>query len=204
MRPAPPPEVLAVDAWGAFTPGLELGQWIRATLIDADGQLHNPDHAHLGEANIGYLWTSAPCIKKGRTVVGMAELPKVGGNDWQKARKAQQLREWFGDIPDFVVTLDAYYCRDCSDEEFLALVEHELYHCAQGVDEFGTPRFNKDDGRPAYEIRGHDVEEFVGVVRRYGPISPEVQDLVIAAAQRPEVARLNIARACGTCALKSA
>ena len=52
-------------------------------------------------------------------------------------------------------------------------------------------------------MRAHDVEEFVGVVRRYGA-SQEVRALVEAASQPPEVAKINIARACGTCLLKSA
>jgi hypothetical protein len=52
-------------------------------------------------------------------------------------------------------------------------------------------------------IKGHDVEEFVGVVRRYGP-GADVQRLIDAAKAPPEVAKLNIARACGTCLLKAA
>ncbi|WP_313459331.1 putative metallopeptidase [Achromobacter sp.] len=47
-------------------------------------------------------------------------------------------------------------------------------------------------------IVGHDVEEFVGVVARYGP-SADVQRLVAAAGTVPAAPRLNIARACGCC-----
>jgi len=60
----------------------------------------------------------------------------------------------------------------------ITALEHELYHIVQSVDEFGAPKFNRDTGMPTLTLRGHDVEEFVGVVRRYG------------------------ARACGTCILK--
>ncbi|MDP1363112.1 putative metallopeptidase, partial [Klebsiella variicola] len=56
---------------------------------------------------------------------------------------------------------------------------------------------------PKLEMRGHDVEEFVGVVRRYGA-SPDVQVLVDAANKPAEVGKLNISRACGTCLLKLA
>ena len=52
-------------------------------------------------------------------------------------------------------------------------------------------------------MRAHDVEEFVGVVRRYGA-SEDVQRIIDAAKTAPEVARINIARACGTCLLKAA
>ncbi|WP_414143867.1 putative metallopeptidase [Burkholderia territorii] len=46
------------------------------------------------------------------------------------------------------------------------MVEHELYHIGQRTDEFGAPAFMKD-GMPKLSIRGHDVEEFVGIVRSY-------------------------------------
>lgn len=69
-------------------------------------------------------------------------------------------------------------------------------------DSTGAPKFTKE-GMPKLEMRGHDVEEFVGVVRRYGA-STQVQELVDAANAPAEVGKLNIARACGTCLLKSA
>jgi hypothetical protein len=80
----------------------------------------------------------------------------------------QQMHEWFGRIPKYIITLAADYCEQCNDLEFCALVEHELYHIAQATDDFGAPKFNKETGQPVLKLRGHDVEEFVGVVRRYG------------------------------------
>jgi hypothetical protein len=203
-RPQPPASVLAIDPFGFTLPAPEVWTWVSENILSETGLIHNPDHEHLRDANLGFLWTSAGCASKGRQVVGMAETPAFRCNQWQRARQEQQLREWFGDIPDFVITLDAYFCEAATDAQFLALLEHELYHCAQAEDEFGAPRFNKQTGEPVFTIRGHDVEEFVGVVRRYGVVSDEVQELVDAAQQRPEVARVNIARACGTCVLKSA
>ncbi|HGM6992082.1 TPA: putative metallopeptidase [Serratia marcescens] len=115
---------------------------------------------------------------------------------------ANEVQEWFGEVPKFIITLAADYCTQCSDAEFCALVEHELYHIAQATDDFGAPKFNKE-GQPVLKLRGHDVEEFVGVVRRYGA-SVEVQELVDAANRPAEVAQLNIARACGNCMLRLA
>ena len=126
---------------------------------------------------------------------------RAGG--WQKARMEQQMYEWFGRIPKFIITLAADYCSQCNDLEFCALVEHELYHIAQATDELGSPKFNKETGQPVLKLRGHDVEEFVGVVRRYGA-SRDVQQLVDAANRPAEVGHLDIARACGTCMLKLA
>lgn len=203
-RPKPPEDVLAISAFGVTTPAPEVLEWIRAVFLDEQSPTHNPDHAHLVDANIGILWTTASNSRSGRQILGQAEIPMFRCGAWQKARQLQQIVEWFGDVPDFIITLDAYFCDTAGDVEFMALVEHELYHCAQKLDEFGQPKFNQQTGEPSWVIKGHDVEEFVGVVRRYGVVSPAVQDLVIAAAQAPEVSRLNVARACGTCALKLA
>nr|WP_307952746.1 putative metallopeptidase [Sinorhizobium medicae] len=35
-----------------------------------------------------------------------------------------------GFVPDFIITLDAEYCRACGDAEFMGLVKHGLYHAA--------------------------------------------------------------------------
>lgn len=203
-RPMPPASILELDPYGWFEPAHDVERWIHQVLIDQEGQIHNPDHIHLVDARIGILWSTAPCSMKGREVIGMAEIPSFRCNKWQKGRQEQQLRGWFGEIPDFLVTLDAWHCHNATDAEFLALVEHELYHCGQAMDEFGEPRFNQDTGAPIFTIRGHDVEEFVGVVRRYGVIGQDMEDLMIAAANRPEIAKVDVARACGTCKLKSA
>lgn len=204
-RPYPPP--LFVDnpdfkPYIRIIPAEGVHEWLHTEILREDGNLHNPDHAHLQEADLCFLWASNAFDKKGRAVLGQAEEVMMRAGGWQKARMEQQMYEWFGRIPDFIVTLAADYCAQCSDLEFCALVEHELYHIAQETDEFGAPKFTRE-GQPKLKLRGHDVEEFVGVVRRYGA-SHDVQQLVDAANNPAEVAHLNIARACGTCLLKLA
>ena len=61
------------------------------------------------------------------------------------------------------------------------------------------PKFSKQTGRPVFAIRGHDVEEFVGVVERYGAEATNVQALVRAANKGPSIAQAAIANACGNC-----
>ncbi len=199
-RPSPPSD-LACDLDGPLHTILraapEIDNWVQAAVLAEDGDVHNPDHAHLIDADLGFLWASAAFAKAGRTVLGQAEQVAFRAGGWQKARQEQQMIEWFGRVPAFLITLAADYCSACSDAEFCALVEHELYHIAHEHDAFGTPKFTKD-GLPRLVLRGHDVEEFVGVVRRYGP-SLDVRRLVDAANQPPEVGKTNIARACGTC-----
>ncbi|WP_267902480.1 putative metallopeptidase [Sinorhizobium meliloti] len=57
------------------------------------------------------------------------------------------LKQWFGVVPDFIITLDAEYCQQCGDAEFIELVEHELYHAAQETDALGAPKLSRSTGR---------------------------------------------------------
>jgi hypothetical protein len=185
-----------------LAPASDVWQWIAAEILYETGSLYNKEHVHLVDANICVLWASSGFIKQGRVVLGQAEQLMFRAGGWQKARQEQQMREWFGEEPQFLITLAADYCAQCTDAEFCALVEHELFHITQATDQYGAPKFTQD-GLPKLEMRGHDVEEFIGVVRRYGA-SNDVQQLIDAASRPPEVAKINIARACGTCLLKSA
>jgi hypothetical protein len=181
-------------------PAREVRDWIQEVILANDGAIHNPDHAHLIDADLEVLWAAGGFRSKMRTVIGTAEEVAFRCNAWQKGRQEQQMREWFGRTPGYLITLDGDYCAQCSDAEFCALIEHELYHIAQQVDEFGSPMFSKE-GRPKLGIRGHDVEEFVGVVRRYGAGDPDgpVARMAAAARMGATVNHTSIAGACGTC-----
>ncbi|MGJ3438615.1 putative metallopeptidase [Pseudomonas sp. Je.1.5.c] len=201
MKPEPPADLLE-SLWLTLRPAPEVWEWIKTEILAATGSIHNEEHAHLIDANVGVLWASSAFTRKGRAVLGQAEQLMIRAGGWQKARQEQQMRDWFGEEPEFLITLAGDYCAQCSEAEFCALIEHELYHIGHKLDKYGAPAFTQD-GLPKLEMRGHDVEEFVGVVRRYGA-SPDVQQLIDAASRPPEVAKINIARACGTCLLKSA
>lgn len=200
VRPRPPRSLMELeDPTISFVPAPELSEWFRAVFIEPGGPLYNPEHDHLQSASIGALWTRVSNSRAGRTVLGMAEPgdPRAMGK-WAKARAVQQVEGWFGRVPDFVMTIFADYADLCGDAEFCALIEHELMHMAQELDEFGAPKFRKN-GLPAFTMRGHDVEEFVGIVARYGATATGVADLVEAANKGPTVGLASIARACGTC-----
>ncbi|QCP82400.1 hypothetical protein D0C27_11115 [Alcaligenes faecalis] len=203
-RPCPPDDLVGEEAQLFLTlrPAPEIGEWVQRNILADDGPIHNPDHSHLIDADPCFLWASTAFTKQGRTVLGQCEQVMVRAGGWQKARQEQQMREWFGHVPQFIITLAADYCSQCSDIEFCSLVEHELYHIAHALDEFGAPKFTKE-GLPKLALRSHDVEEFVGLVRRYGA-SSEVARIVEAATKPAEVGNINIARACGTCLLKAA
>ena len=203
LRPVPPTE-LRNQIW---VPAPELDGWARRTFLDPGSPLYNPDHDHLQHAAIGWLWTCCDLTRQGRMVVGTCELPECQGGKWARDRYDYQLRQWFGEIGanlSFLITIYGPYAKICSDATFCALVEHELYHCGLARDpETGEPKETRD-GMPKYAIRGHDVEEFTGVVARYGAGSASVgvQEMVDAASRKPEIAAADIAGACGVCARK--
>lgn len=178
-------------------------EWIRAAFLEDDGPLFSEIHSHLRSASIGVLWTNASNSRHGKRIVGQAEMTRNMGNHgaWQRARMLCHLRELLGEVPDFLITLDSVYASQARDVEFAALIDHELTHCAQQEDEFGMPAFVKSTGMPKFCIKGHDVQEFVSVVRRFGieAAGPEAVDMVIAAAQKPVIGKAKVAAACGVC-----
>jgi len=200
-RPMPPLAMLVELDAPSVAPAPDVAEWARATFIEEDAELLNEEHQHLRFARVGFLWTRVGNGRHGRTIVGQCEVgqPRAMGR-WAKARAEHQLEEWFGRVPDFLVTLFAPYAAACGDAEFCALVEHELLHAGQQRDEFGAPKF-RQSGLPAFAIRGHDVEEFVSIVRRYGvgAGAGETLALVEAAQRAPEIGRAEITSACGTC-----
>jgi hypothetical protein len=220
-RPLPPDYLEREDEPPQFVPAPDLVEWMLGVFIVPNFRhrygvsdrpmLINEDHAHLADARIGALWTNAENVTKGRRVWGTAEkpMPPPGVGKWQRARWRQQIREWFpefdGELPDFIITIDATLAMVTDDLTWCAGCEHELYHCAQAIDEYGSPKFTRDE-RPVFRILGHDAEEFAGVVRRYGvgAAAGGVSELVAAAGKAPLIGRPTAELVCGTCGRKAA
>lgn len=218
-RPYPPEELAAEDpveqaqARPAFEPSAALLAWAQATFLDPASPIYNPDHEHLNQdgnaARILWLWTNVESRRRGRSLIGQAQLLQHGQSRWDKARATVEARRWWDEVapgtdphedaPDFTITLYAPWCAAASDAEFMALCEHELLHCSQRVNGYGFPCFSQETGRPIWAVRGHDVECFVSEVIRYGTVSPDIVALVEASKKPPLVSSVNIAAACGTC-----
>lgn len=200
-RPMPPADIFDLEAGDQFIPAPAIVEWAQATFIDEGATLENVEHFHLRQANIGALWTNVANSKNGRSIVGQCELgdPMAMGK-WAKAKARLQVEQWFGQIPDFILTFDAAYAAQCRDLEWCALVEHELLHAAQDKDQFGQPKFSASTGRPSFTIRGHDVQEFTSIVRRYGAEAAHVREFVEAANAKPEIGNVQVSHACGVCA----
>lgn len=198
-RPFPPAAMVA-DILPRFEPAPDLEHWARVQFISEVSPLHNPDHAHLQQATIGFLWTNVANSRQGRTILGQCEkMPAQAMGKWQRARAALQIAEWFGEEPDFLITIWTGAAMLADDASFMALLEHELYHAGQEKDAYGAPKFSRETGRPIFGIRGHDIEEFTGVIARYGANASGLGEAVRLANKGPTVAESSIVRACGTC-----
>lgn len=185
----------------AFLPAADLLEWATSTFIVDGAPLFNVDHTHLQVASLGFLWTRVGNSRNGRTIVGQCEFRPPGGSmgKWQRERAKAQLHDWFGEDLDFLITIDARYAAAASDVQFCALVEHELYHAGQERGFDGELRFHRDSGLPVFGMRAHDVEEFIGVVKRYGAVTPDVAALAAAMVDGPTIAVTSITACCGTC-----
>jgi hypothetical protein len=184
-----------------FRPAHDLAEWLKACFVKPGGVLANPDHVHLVTADLACLWTNVPFRRGGRIVAAtMAMAPHVQGSGWVKARGAFQLERWFGREPRFLATFQTDLWEDADDFTACARAEHELYHAGQATDEYGCLKF-KQNGDPCFALRGHDAEEFVGVVARYGvnAAAGGVRELVAAALKPPSIGEAQVAAACGTC-----
>ncbi|RMO53219.1 putative metallopeptidase [Pseudomonas marginalis] len=137
-RPNPPSSLLELSDLSDFgvrlTPATELWEWLQAEILADTGSIHNEDHGYLPDADIRIMWASSSFEKQGRTVLGQAEQAAFRAGGWQKARMEQQMRDWFGEVLAYVITFAADCYAQCSDTDFCAVVEHELYHIAHAND----------------------------------------------------------------------
>lgn len=187
-------------------PAPELKDWVVKSFLDADSPLYNPDHDHITElldhddSFLAFAWASSPFKSKQMMIFGQCEKVMFNVGGWRKARQEQQMREWFGFIPTYLITVDASFCESASDRNFCALIEHELYHIGvqRGDDE--EIIYSIQTGLPKHYLASHDVEEFFGVVKRWGA-SESVKRLVNIAQNPPFVPDLDVSKCCGTCAI---
>ncbi|WP_394556232.1 putative metallopeptidase [Acinetobacter baumannii] len=207
IRPFPPQELIdKADEEEAIrlAPAPDLMNWVIANFLTIGGPLHNPDHDHIAELIhdneefLAFAWASSACMAKKRMVLGQCEKVMFQQGGWKKARQEQQMRDWFGFVPVYLITIDASYCDQATDRDFCALIEHELYHIGVERDEDGDPLISEMTGLPKHYLAGHDVEEFVGVVKRWGA-DESVKRLIEVAKQAPFVSDVNISKCCGTC-----
>ncbi|AWL18584.1 hypothetical protein DIW83_05850 [Acinetobacter nosocomialis] len=207
IRPFPPQELIDKadeEETIRLAPAPDLMNWVIANFLTIGGPLHNPDHDHIAELIhdneefMAFAWASSACMVKKRMVLGQCEKVMFNQGGWKKARQEQQMRDWFGFVPTYLITVDATFCDKANDREFCALLEHELYHIGVERDGDGDPIISEMTGLPKHYLAGHDVEEFIGVIKRWGA-DESVKRLIEVAKQAPFVSDVNISKCCGTC-----
>jgi hypothetical protein len=139
------------------------------------------DHAHLAAANIAYVFRDDELTRRGKVIAAEAILVErilQAEKRWSRLVKWALLRITSAtERPDFLVLIDRNIWQGFDAEGRLALVDHELSHCWYATEEDGeTQRFHKD-GSPWWAIRGHDVEEFCGVVARNGLWNEDLREM---------------------------
>lgn len=198
------PKKLIETIHGEFTPAPELEKFVKSHFLNEESKLYNDDHRHLRQARIAYLWTNVSNSPGGRDIVATAEIPRppaIGGK-WARAKWEYQMAMWFGHSNfDFLITMNARFISDSIPIVAFATLDHELYHCGQKRDEYGAKMFGKKSGKPVYALLTHDVEEFVGIWRRYGVEAGAGESVQMAAAakRKPEIGRADIRKLCGNC-----
>lgn len=209
IRPFPPTDFIdQADEEEAIriVPAPDLKNWVVANFLTLGGPLHNPDHDHIAEMlhdNEGFLafaWASTAYTRAKRMVLGQCEKVMFQQGGWKKARQEQQMRDWFGFVPIYLITIDASFCEKANDSEFCALLEHELYHIGVERDGDGEIIYSDHTGLPKHYLAGHDVEEFIGVVKRWGA-NENVKRLIEVAKNPPFVSDLDISKCCGNCVI---
>jgi len=118
-------------------------------------QLINTIHGHLAEAKIKYLFRTGDWSTQKRET-------------WGKAQRITGQQAFLTGL-DFVITIHRDVWSQLTSEERMALVDHELSHCCRGDDD--------PNGNPTWYIQGHDVEDFIGIIRRHGLWRPALKKL---------------------------
>lgn len=129
-------------------------------------------HSHLATVRIDYVFVSETLREKGKDV-------------WGRAKKVSGLNAWLADpgrdnaasVPDdfFVIEIAKAIWLQLDDKSRKALVDHELHHLDVDLD---TGKLS---------LHPHDLEEFNGIVRRYGLWRADVEMFLEAAKQKEQL-----------------
>jgi hypothetical protein len=138
-------------------------------------------HHELVNCHIEYMFIKKAPKSKGRVKLGCVRLV-TGRNAWLVGLNGERTTKTFlTGVPFFLMEIshDEWHAR-LDDSQKIALVDHELSHCAISYDD--------ETGEPVLSTRGHDVEEFVGVISRNGLWKDDVQQLGIVSSEQLSLA----------------
>lgn len=134
------------------------------------------------DIRIAFMLRGGEWGRQGRTILGTCYCGPSAQGDLRPLFE-QLLEDTLGYYPDFLIVLSGDFWDGASETEREVLVFHEAMHAGHATDQYGTPRFDRQTGRPVPCIRPHDIEEFNAVVRRYGAWKSDVAAFLEAAEQ---------------------
>jgi hypothetical protein len=152
-----------------LSPTLSVAHEVRAIAQE----LIREHHAHLLEANLLYVFTDQRRKRCDRVRLGSAAKMNA------MLRFLASGMDSVEDGPDFLILISSDEWSELGLQARKALVDHELSHCALFVkDDSEKPavwvRWDAEMGNPdsypdrRWGMRGHDLEEFAGVLKRHG------------------------------------
>lgn len=131
---------------------------------DPDETYHNAEDA----AAIGAILVEAVHDHLQRASIAYVFREKMKTRDksvWGKASKASGELEFFNGY-DFVIKINWMVWRGLSDLQKVALIDHELSHCGHEIED--------KTGDDKWVMLSHDIEEFSGIVQRWGLWRPDL------------------------------
>lgn len=139
------------------------------------------EHAHLADASIAYVFRDDELRRQGKVILAeciLVERILQSEKRWSRVVKWALLQiTKLEQLPDFLVLIDRNIWEGLDAESRVALIDHELSHAWFATEDDGeTQKFHKD-GSPWWAIRGHDIEEFCGVIQRRGLWSESLREV---------------------------
>lgn len=86
---------------------------------------------------------------------------------WGTMQRVSAKQRQAGIDGDYILTLNGTAWPEMSSKQQKALVDHELLHMAKKKTKSGI----------SWKLRHHDVEEFIGIAKRYGSWTPNLKAL---------------------------
>ena len=144
-----------------FCPAPDVAE-IAADLIDTVS-----DHEPLDGFRIVYLFIDKAPRSNGRTVLGTARVI-TGRAAFLSRRRGDEIDD-FDDAKSYgLIEISHNTWLGLTDAQRVALVDHELCHFHVHY---------PDEGPATLATNGHDVEEFVGIIRRHGLWKSDLQEI---------------------------
>lgn len=136
-------------------------------------------HEPLVDAAFEYVFIKEAPKSRGREILGRAR--RISGlQAWLSHPELSRKKTFQIPTDYFVIEISHNTWLRLDDSQKVALVDHELSHCA--VD------WDAATGLIKLRIRHHDVEEFVGVISRNGLWKEDVQQLGIVSSEQLSLA----------------